>query len=323
MPRLDAHTEQKIAIARQTAFARAGARSFSKQAEYLAIAALLYPPLGVLRLLPVNAASHTGAWLGRHLLSRILPLHRAMPTLAKAFPELEAGRAREILVGMCENMGRIIAELVHLDAFRGPVDHDRLTLIGLENLESARSQGHGILVLGGHFANWEVLAVALRNAGIRGAMVLHTPSNPYLVGWLARQRYRCGLDEQIAQGSGVAEKVFATLTANRAVQILADQHVGKGIAVPFFGEWTGTNALPARAALELGTPIVCASVRRVGTARFTVRFHPPLPIVRSGDDAADELAIMSAVNRFYEAELRARPEHWLWLHRRWPDSAHD
>jgi KDO2-lipid IV(A) lauroyltransferase len=31
------------------------------------------------------------------------------------------------------------------------------------------------------------------------------------------------------------------------------------------------------------------------------------------------LAIMTAVNEEIERWLRARPEMWLWLHRRWPD----
>jgi KDO2-lipid IV(A) lauroyltransferase len=39
----------------------------------------------------------------------------------------------------------------------------------------------------------------------------------------------------------------------------------------------------------------------------------------SGDIVADTLALMTSVNRAIERWVRERPEHWFWLHRRWPD----
>jgi KDO2-lipid IV(A) lauroyltransferase len=38
----------------------------------------------------------------------------------------------------------------------------------------------------------------------------------------------------------------------------------------------------------------------------------------SGDRDADALALMAAINDRLEAWIRARPEQWLWTHRRWP-----
>jgi len=54
-------------------------------------------------------------------------------------------------------------------------------------------------------------------------------------------------------------------------------------------------------------------------ARFRLVCEPPLPVPRTADAHADVLALMTAVNATIERWIRARPEQWLWVHRRWPD----
>ena len=46
---------------------------------------------------------------------------------------------------------------------------------------------------------------------------------------------------------------------------------------------------------------------------------PTLAMIPSGDRHADTLAIMTEINRIIESWIRARPDLWFWLHRRWPD----
>jgi KDO2-lipid IV(A) lauroyltransferase len=62
-------------------------------------------------------------------------------------------------------------------------------------------------------------------------------------------------------------------------------------------------------------------VERVKDSNYRVVVEPPLPVARSGNQAADVLALMTEVNRTIETWIRAKPEHWLWLHRRWPKDA--
>jgi KDO2-lipid IV(A) lauroyltransferase len=44
-----------------------------------------------------------------------------------------------------------------------------------------------------------------------------------------------------------------------------------------------------------------------------------LPLPNTGNAQADTLALMTAVNAALEGWIRARPDQWFWLHRRWPD----
>jgi KDO2-lipid IV(A) lauroyltransferase len=46
--------------------------------------------------------------------------------------------------------------------------------------------------------------------------------------------------------------------------------------------------------------------------------EPPLALPDTGNRNADILALTQAMNDAVEGWIRARPESWLWLHRRWP-----
>ncbi len=43
-----------------------------------------------------------------------------------------------------------------------------------------------------------------------------------------------------------------------------------------------------------------------------------MAIPDTGDRRADMLAMTQAMNGYLERWIRARPESWLWMHRRWP-----
>jgi KDO2-lipid IV(A) lauroyltransferase len=270
--------------------------------------------VGLLRLLPVEAASNFGGWIGRTFVRRIRNPKSVHRTIQVAFPDKSEAEMDALLAEMSDNVGRVLGESIHLEAFAGAAN-PRLELRGVEHIEAARATGPGILFIGGHFANWELFEVALANLGLEGAKVLQHPSNPFVLEAVAQQRYAYGLDEQIATGEGVFTRVRDALKAGRVVQMLADQRTTKGAKIEFFGLATTTNLVPARAARETGASVILMSMRRLGPARFAVEFHPP----RVFTMADDEIAIMRWVNGFYEDELRATPAHWLWGHPRWND----
>ncbi|MBL8597814.1 MAG: lysophospholipid acyltransferase family protein [Devosia sp.] len=305
---------QRAAIDASTQRMLKRARERRRVGRYRLQTALILPLVGLLRLLPVEAASNLGGWIGRTFVRRIEDLKSFHRTIRVAFPQMGEAEMDELLAEMSANVGRVLGESIHLEAFAG-ADNARLELSGVEHVEAARREGRGILFVGGHFANWELFEVALANLGLSGAKVLQHPSNPFVLGLVARHRYAYGLDEQIATGEGVFARVRDALRAGRVVQMLADQRTSKGAKVPFFGLETTTNLVPARAARETDAPMIMMSMRRLGPARFAIGFSPPR---RYGPDD-DEVAIMAEINRFFEEQLRATPAHWLWGHPRWGD----
>jgi KDO2-lipid IV(A) lauroyltransferase len=294
------------------------ARERRRVGRYRLQTALIMPVVWLLRLLPVEAASNLGGWIGRHVVKRVENFQKFHRTIRVAFPQMNDGEADALLAEMSDNVGRVLGESIHLEAFAG-AGNPRLVLSGVVHVEAARAGGRGILFVGGHFANWELFEVALANLGLYGAKVLQHPSNPFVLGLIARHRYAYGLDEQIATGEGVFVRVRDALRSGRVVQMLADQRTTKGAKVKFFGLETTTNLVPARVARETSAPVILMSMQRLGAARFAIEFAPS----RSFGMDDDEIAIMDWINGFYEEQVRRTPAHWLWGHPRWNDVFRD
>jgi KDO2-lipid IV(A) lauroyltransferase len=62
------------------------------------------------------------------------------------------------------------------------------------------------------------------------------------------------------------------------------------------------------------------SVQRIRGARFKVTAHEPIQLTDTGDRDADIEEGVRRVNRFMEERIRARPEEWFWVHKRWPSA---
>jgi KDO2-lipid IV(A) lauroyltransferase len=75
----------------------------------------------------------------------------------------------------------------------------------------------------------------------------------------------------------------------------------------------------ARLALRFKSPVLPIRVERLRGARFRFTILPVIEICDTGDVVADTLAAMTRINALIEDWVRARPEQWLWLHRRWPE----
>jgi KDO2-lipid IV(A) lauroyltransferase len=309
--------QMRSARARMTA--RARKKGWGKRLSYAVQAGLLFPLIGALKLMPLDIASAFGGWFGRQVAYRAINRPDHYRTMHVAFPGASEADLDAILLGMCENIGRVLGETVHLPDFAG-AGNPRVRLKGLGYIEDLKRKGGPILFLGGHFGNWEVIQPALRAAGIDGLSVVQHPNNPHVLELIARLRYRAGLSGQVAAEEGVYAALRRQLKAGGAAAILADQRVLNGISATFFGLETMTNLIPARLARDLGVPVVLMSNRRLGGAHFEIEFHEPLTPAHTGDRAADERAFTTRINRFYEEQILRAPAYWLWGHPRFDDA---
>lgn len=293
----------------------APALSFSQKLRYGTEAALFLAFMGFFRLIGVDAASAVGGFIGREIFARTRVTKRARDNLIAAFPEKSEGERDAIIRTMWDNLGRTVAEYAHLDKFDLSGPNPRIQVNNLEEID--KIHGKGALIVSGHFANWEIMPISASRYGIDGAIVYRPPNNPYVDRYIARARARKGYAEQISKHQGT-RRIFTLLRGNKAILLLADQKTNEGIPVPFFGRDAMTTPAPAALALKLEVPMIFASNKRLGGARFAVTVYPPLDFTPSGDDDADMRAMTAAINLRLEEMVRADPGQWLWIHRRWP-----
>ncbi len=273
---------------------------------------------GIFRLLPLDAASGFGGWIGRTVGPRIGISNRARRNLARAFPEKSSPEIETIVRGMWDNLGRMVAEYPHLgeiDVYdpNGPVE-----VIGIEHVEALRDDGRPGLFYSAHMANWELLSLGATQRGLPLDRV-YREANNRLVEWLYRRGRAAVEGALIPKGPHGVKQLLASLKGGNHLAMLVDQKMNDGIAVPYFGIDVMTAPALADLAIRFDCPVVAARVERLGGARFRFIAEAPITFADTGDRKADVLAAMTQVNARIEEWVRATPEQWLWLHNRFPD----
>jgi len=285
--------------------------------EYLALRAAF----GALAALPLGAALRVGelAALVAYLLDR---RHRrvGMRNLEIAFPEKPIRERRRILRASFLNLGRMAAELAHLPRLSAERLRDMVRFVDEEWWREATSweRSTGVLVLSGHFGNWELLVFAHGMRGHPVHMVHRTIANPLLDRWLNALRARAGT--RTIRKRHAARAVLAALHERGLLVLPFDQNStrGLGVFVDFFGVPASTNAGLARIALRTDAPIVPAFIVREGrSARHRVHVLPIMQVERTGDPRADVVRNTQRFSAVFEDMVRRHPEQWLWMHKRW------
>lgn len=278
-------------------------------------AVLLY---AFFRMLPLEAASAAGGFLGRSIGPRLGVTRNARRHLQRALPGLGAAEASRIICSMWDNLGRVVAEYPHLGKFRVYERQDRIEILGAEHIRAQAKPGRRAIFFSGHFGNWEVPTLALTQAGLDVVEMYRAANNPIVDRLMAYSRGFVG-SELAAKGSAGARRMLAAMKAGRHIAMLVDQKANDGIAAPFFGRDAMTVASPAVFAQRFDCALIPVRVDRLKGARFRITCEPPLALSRSGDQKRDTLAIMTQVNVVLERWIRERPDHWFWVHRRWPE----
>ncbi len=291
-----------------------------RRIRYLLEAAGLVFLLGIIRLLPVDAASNLGGFLGRTLGPRLPVTNRARRNLRLAFPDKPEPEIERIARAMWDNLGRVAAEYPHLGRIAA-LESGRIDWIDSEPVRAMRDGTTTGILVSGHLANWEVTPISATWHGLDITIIVREPNNPFVRTLIGRLRGVAG-GGRAPKGAAGARKAIEVLRTGRVLGLLFDQKMSDGISAPFFGVEAMTSAAPAQLALKFRCPLVPVRIERTGPARFRLSSYAALDLPDSGDRQADVANVMGELNRILEGWIRGKPEEWLWLHRRWPEAAY-
>ena len=175
----------------------------------------------------------------------------------------------------------------------------------------------GLIMLTGHYGNWEILGYVLATLGFDTTSVARPLDNPYVNDWLLGTRERNG--QRIIDKKGATPIITGVLDAHGAIGIIADQNAGpKGIFVDFFGRKAATYKSIGLLAMQYRIPVVIGYARRVQN-QFKFKVGAQDIIYPADWDAQDDPLryITQRYTKAIEDFIRADPGQYLWVHRRW------
>lgn len=274
------------------------------------------------RLLPTDAASGFGDWLGRRIGPRLRKHKDVIGNLRTAFPEWAPERIERTARAIWGQGGRTIAEFTHLEEICRQGNNPRFEIVERGDLSAIkRGERPGVFVTA-HLGNWNLAPAAASHLGIPVTIVYSPQTNDLIE--LMIERYRPFMGAVTVSSEAAGRQLIEELRRGQSLGIVVDQRFKGGEPVTFFGRPTPTAVAPARIAVRMGVDFIPVRVERLKGARFRVTAYPsirPDPAIKDSRLAAHRM--VEDLYRLFEQWITERPEQWFCAKRRWTGAASD
>lgn len=241
-----------------------------------------------------------------------------MRNLEMAFPELPPAERLRILKGVYLSLARLLAEIPKFPDYTLENVERIAVYDGLENYIAAHERGKGVLFMTAHLGGWEIGSFVHSLHGHWHNIVVRDLDNPLLDRWIRRMRTLHG--NRPHDKDTYARGLLAAMRRGETVGALMDTNMTppQGVFVNYFGIPACTAAGVAKVAMHTGAAVLPAfTIWDEALGKYRIRFEPAIATVITGDDAADTVANTQNYTAAIEREVRAHPDQWLWVHRRW------
>jgi KDO2-lipid IV(A) lauroyltransferase len=238
-----------------------------------------------------------------------------------AFPELAAPAIDELTRRTYHSYSADV-----LDLFRSVSMTPAQSLALFEDWElhggafvEALSGGKGVILVTGHFGNWEIGGALMRALDLPMTIVAMREASEEINRLRVGFRQRFGADTiEVRQSMDTALQIRRRLAENRIVAMLMDRHVDRDrVPVTFFGRRAYFLRTPPLLAYMTGAPLLPCSVIRMPSGQFRVRPGTPIHVPHHLDR---ETAVRQAAQAFagqLEACIRDTPHAWYQFYDYW------
>lgn len=281
----------------------------------------------VMGALPRSAALKVGVLLGRLTYKVAGGLRRvAFRNLEIAFPEKSQAERERIALGSFESLGRMLGELAQFPRATREQLNELIEFHFLSEessseriaFEAERAKGRGVLLLGPHLGNWEMGVFAYSALHDKLTYLARPLDNPLIEDFTVRLRTR--FENRAIDKNNSVTKAMAILREGGILGVLPDVNVlhRDGVFVPFFGTLACTTSGVAMLAMRTGAMIVpMCCVWNKETEKYDVFYGKFIEPASTGDRHRDVYETTAAFTAEMEKFIRAYPEQWLWIHKRW------
>jgi len=186
-----------------------------------------------------------------------------------------------------------------------------------EHAKWLMKEGKGMLMVTGHYANFEIMGYMLGLFGFNVYSIARPLDNPFISKYLYGVREKAG--QKIIDKKGATDLMDSLLKSGATICFIADQDAGrKGIFVDFFGRKASTYKSIALLAMQYNVPIGVGYSRRVDNKFY---FEIGVNRIITPDEWKDKddplLWLTQEYTSAIEKFVRQDPTQYWWLHRRW------
>ena len=267
--------------------------------------------LGILSILPYRTKIALGGLIYQKIISPLSGNRkRIIDNLSLIFPDLEKRKREELCSQVPNNIGRTLFELLSPNAFSNIAKSAKVSGPGLKILKDAQEQKKPVILVSGHFGNYDVVRVVLNTNQISVGALYKPMSNPYFNTFYER------CIKQIAEplfprGRAGMGNMMRYLEDGNVVALLIDQYMSHGEPLKFLGHTAYTATSAAKLALKHDALLITFYVvRNDDGINFDLVFESPVKPSTPSE-------MTQVLNDRLEKQIRKNMGQWLWTHKRW------
>jgi KDO2-lipid IV(A) lauroyltransferase len=270
--------------------------------------------IGLALLMPYKTRVRTMGWLVQSVVAPLAGYRkRIRANLAHVMPELPESDVARLCRDVPNNAGRTLIELYSGSEFVARAQTAAMVGPGYAALEAARAAGRPVILVTGHFGNYDVSRAALIARGHNMGALYRRMSNPYFNAHYVRSITSIGTP-MFEQGRKGMSQMVRHIKAGGVLGILTDLHAYGGARLDFFRKPAVTSLITAELALKYNAALIPVyAVRKENGLDFEI-------VVQDEIAHSDPETMTQAVNDGLEALVRENMHQWFWIHRRWKNT---
>ena len=260
-----------------------------------------------------------GRLLGRFMYFADVPHRRIVRRNLKfVYPEWTPERIKEISVRVFKNIGITFIEICQIACLPRDKLLSRTKIKGKKILLDVIKDHKGVILISAHLGNWEIVTPFVSaNTGAPTSVVgrrLRVKLINRLINGL-RGRFGATVID-IEDGM---PKMMRAVREGKMLGIMLDQGTqsSRGVKVNFFDRAVTATIAPALLALRCKCPVVPIFGVREIDGSLTIIVESPLKLIITKDLKADLKVNTQLMVNAIEKVVRAYPEQWFWVHKRW------
>lgn len=251
------------------------------------------------------------------LLISIVPYRKKviLGNIQRSFPTLSTKEHKRIVRRFYRHFTDLLAEGVKNLTISEKELRRRFIVKNPEVMEKLFEEKRNVLLVSGHFNNWEWLITSQNFLFPHQAYGIGMPlSSQFWHKKVTARRERFGM--RVVHAKNYREKLSENPNELKAVLVLSDQSPGnsmKSYWMEFLNQPTAVLFGAEMMANELAYSVVFFATRKVKRGHYEMS----LEIITNDPKSKNWGYITEAHTKSLEQEIINNPEQWLWSHRRW------
>ena len=235
--------------------------------------------------------------------------------IRNSFPEKSEQEIKSIEAKFYHHLCDLIVESIK--AFTITKEEAQLRMVdrNIDLVNQFKKTGKHVVLVGGHYGNWELFAITIGVALEYKSLALFTPlKNKFMNDKISSSRSKYGLEMLPIQS--IKDKLSDINNDLYAIIFGADQSPRKGQRaywMNFLNQETGVQYGTEKFAIDFDAVVIFANIYKMKRGHYEVGYE----LICESAKETEYGFITKKHTQMLEKVIEKQPEFWLWSHKRW------